>query len=259
MKFNNRYQIGENVCIGKNVKIGDNTIVHDNVTILDNTVISNNCIIGEPTVDYYDFHEKYTNKQTVIGENSLIRSHTIVYCNNELKSGLVTGHHVTIREESRIGINCQIGSYSDIQGFCNIGDYCRFQSYVGIGQGSKIGKCVFLYPFVILTNDPTPPSETILGVEIGDFSVITTSSVLLPGTVLGNLNLVSANSTVNGKFTDDSFISGSPAKYVGKLSKMPFFNEFNLRHYPWMKNFNRNMPWKGTSYVEWAKINDKIS
>ncbi|HPO55886.1 MAG TPA: hypothetical protein PKY46_07770 [Ignavibacteriaceae bacterium] len=255
MKFNNKHVIGKNVKIGNNVKIGDNTIIYDNVTILDDTVIADNCSIGEPLNAYY-FEKKYENPKTIIGSGSLIRSYSIIYASNIIKNKLLTGHHVTIRENSQIGENCQVGSYSDIQGDCEIGDNCRMQSYVGVGKGSNIGNYVFLYPFVILTNDPTPPSETIFGVSIGDYSIITTSSVLLPGTQIGKNCLVSANSCVNGKYEEDSFISGNPAKLIGKLSKMPFFNEMKIRHYPWMNNFDRNMPWNIIGYKEWKKKND---
>ena len=82
MKFNNiNVIISPKAKIGKNVRIGDNTTIYDNVEIGDNTIISNNCIIGEPLNDYY-FNEEYNNPSTIIGENSLIRSHTIIYAGN---------------------------------------------------------------------------------------------------------------------------------------------------------------------------------
>ncbi|NSW45997.1 MAG: N-acetyltransferase [Bacteroidales bacterium] len=253
MKFNNQnIKIGKNVSIGKNVKIGDNTIIYDNVIIGDNTIISNNCVLGEPTASYY-IDENYKNEQLVIGKNSLIRSHTIIYSGSILGDFLQTGHRVTIREKTIAGNHCMFGSYVDIQGYCKIGNYTRFHSYVNIGQYSNIGNFVFIYPFVVLTNDPTPPSDKLIGVLIDNFSQITTASILLPGTHIGKFCLVSANSVVNGKFEDDSFISGNPAKLIGKLSKMPFFNNKGKKHYPWPYNFDRGMPWQGIGYDEWIK------
>ena len=80
MKFNNiNVSIGRNAQIGKNVKIGDNTTIYDNVVIGDNTIIANDCIIGELLNSYYDDIENYKNPETIIGANSLIRSHCIKY------------------------------------------------------------------------------------------------------------------------------------------------------------------------------------
>ncbi|MFN3874268.1 MAG: acyltransferase, partial [Ignavibacterium sp.] len=154
---------------------------------------------------------------------------------------------------SVFGNNCSVGTNSDIQGYCTIGKYCRFHSYVNIGQKSEIGNFVFIYPFVVLTNDPTPPSDNLVGAKIGDFSQVAAGSVLLPGSIIGKHSLISANSTVGGSFDDDSFISGNPAKKIGMLSKMPFFNQKGKRHYPWPYHFKRGLPWAEMGYDEWLK------
>lgn len=257
MKFNNRnVELGKNVDIGKNVKIGDNTIIYDNVKIGDNSVICNNCVIGEPWNDYYS-DINYSNPETIIGSDSLIRSHVIIYSGSQFGSNLITGHRVTIRERTIAGHHCMFGSYTDIQGYCEFGNYNRLHSYVNVGQESHLGDFVFIYPFVVLTNDPTPPSSKLLGVNVGDYSQISTGAILLPGTEIGKFCLVAANSTVGGKFSEDVFISGNPAKSVGKLSKMPFFNTSNNRHYPWPYNFERGMPWEKIGFNNW--VNDKVS
>lgn len=251
MKFNNKnIELGKNLNIGKNVRIGDNTTIYDNVTIGDNTIICDNCIIGEPLNDYY-YNEKYTNPETIIGSESLIRSQTIIYSGSEFGNCLNTGHRVTIREYTKSGHHCMFGSYTDIQGYCNIGNYNRFHSYVNIGQKSDLGDFVFIYPFVVLTNDPTPPSDKLIGVKVGDYSQITTGAILLPAAEIGKYCLVGANSTVGGIFEDDTFISGNPAKAIGKLSKMPFFNIKNKKHYPWPNNFDRGMPWENIGFNNW--------
>lgn len=254
MKFNNRnVYISPKAKIGYNVKIGDNTIIYDNVIIGDNTIICNDCVLGEPLNEYYH-NDKYHNPVLEIGANSLIRSHCIFYAGSKIGDGLTTGHHVTVRENTIAGINCQFGTNCDIQGSCRLGNYVKMQSSVIVGQGSLIGNYVFLYPYVVLTNDPTPPSNTLAGVSIDDFSVITTGTIVLPDTQIGKHSLVAANSAVSGHFTDDSFIAGNPARCVSKLSKTPFFDwETHKRHYPWPKNFKRGMPWNEIGFDKWNK------
>lgn len=258
MKFNNKnIEIAASAIIGKNVEIGDNTIIYDNVEIKDGTIICNNCVIGEPLNCFYH-DSKYVQPKTIIGANSLIRSHTIIYAGCEFGEGLNTGHRATIREFTKTGIHCSIGTNCDIQGECKLGDYNRLQSSVIIGQKSKLGDYVFIYPFVVLTNDPTPPSNNLYGVEIGDYSQIAASSVLLPGAVIGCHSLIGANSSVGGVFEDYSFINGSPAKRVCDIRKAPFFNvESGKRHYPWPKHFERGMPWAGMDYEMWKNNSNK--
>lgn len=254
IKFTGRnIVIGKNVTIGENVRIGDNTIIYDNVEIGNDTVICNDCVLGEPLNDYYN-NSQYENPVLRIGSNCLIRSHTIIYAGSVLGDNLQTGHRVTIRENALVGNNCQFGSYNDIQGHCKIGNYVRCQSYVNIGQLSDIGNYVFIYPYVVLTNDPTPPSMVEKGVKIGDYSVITSATIMLPGAELGKHCMTSANSTVGGSFEDYSFIVGSPAKRVCDIRKAPLFNEHTKkRHYPWPNNFSRNMPWDKIGYEKWKE------
>lgn len=222
LKFRGRNVIvGRNVTFGKNVRIGDNTVIYDNVHIGDNTVVCNDCVLGEPLNDYYH-NTCYENPALFIGADSLIRSHSIFYAGSSFGDKLQTGHRVTVRENAIVGNNCQFGSYNDIQGECVLGDYVRCQSYVNIGQYSKIGNFVFIFPYVVLTNDPTPPSMVQRGVTIGDFSVITSATVMLPGVTLGRHCLTAANSTVGGHFDDYSFIAGTPAKKFVMLGKLHY-------------------------------------
>lgn len=251
MKFTNRnVHIGKNVKLGTNVKIGDDTIIYENVEIGDNTIVCNNSVIGEPINAYY-YDEKYVNPLIVIGANCLIRSHCIFYAGSQFGDNLQTGHRVTIRENTIVGTNCSFGSYTDIQGDCKIGNYNRYHSYVNVGQKSEIEDFVFISPFVVLTNDPTPPSNVLVGVRIRKYTQIATGAILLPGTDIGEHSLVAAGATAGGRFEADSFISGVPAKKIGNLSKMPFFNTNKKRNYPWPFHFDRGMPWEGKAYDEW--------
>jgi acetyltransferase-like isoleucine patch superfamily enzyme len=252
MKFNNKnIQIGLNVSLGKNVKIGDNTTIYDNVIIGENSIICNDCVIGEPLNDYYHNHS-YVQPETVIGANSLIRSHNIIYAASKFGDYLKTGHRVTIREFTNTKNNCNIGTNCDLQGYIEIGEYCRMQSNALIGQYSKIGNFVFVYSFVIFTNDPTPPSNICKGPTVGDYSIIAACSTLMPGITIGNHCLVAANSSVNSNCNDYSFISGNPAKQIFDIRKLALFTK-SFKHYPWPYHFERDMPWNGIGYENWLK------
>ena len=228
---------GKDVCIspsakiGNNVRIGDRTIIYDNVEIGNNTIICNDCVIGEPLNDYY-YQENYENPTTVIGANSLIRSHTIIYADNIIGEGFQTGHRVTIREKTKMGVHCSVGSLSDIQGYSEFGNYVRMHSNVHIGQCSKIGNYCWIYPYTVFTNDPTPPSEICVGPTIGDYSIIATHCLLLPGVKIGRHCLIGACSMVSKNIDDHTVAVGSPAKTIKDISEVKD-RETGESHYPW--------------------------
>lgn len=242
--------------IGKNVKIGDNTIIHDNVEIGDNTIICNNCVIGEPLNAYYSDMERYENPTTSIGANSLIRSHVIIYANNVFGEGLHCGHRATIRENSRFGSHCSIGTLCDIQGHSEFGDYVRMHSNVFIGHFSKIGNYCWIYPYTVFTNDPTPPSNVCIGPTVGDYSIIATHCLLLPGVSIGQHCLIGAFTMVSKDVEDYQVVVGSPGKIVKDIRDVKD-RETGNAHYPWPYRFDRNMPWDNIGYEEWIKTIEK--
>lgn len=252
MKFNNEYKIGKNVTLGKNVRIGDGTVIYDNVKIDDNVIIANNCIIGEPLNDYYT-NSKYTNPKTSIGMNSLIRSHSIIYAGSHFGSHFSTGHRVTIREKTRMGDHCRVGTLCDLQGDLVFGDYCSLHSNVHIGQKSKIGNYVFIFPYVVFTNDPTPPSEICIGPSVGDYSLIATGSLLMPGVKIGKQCLVGAGAVVTKDVEDYSLMLGTPAKRFCDVREIDSREKRGKKHYPWMYNFKRGMPWEKLGYQKWVE------
>lgn len=255
MKFNNRnILISPNAKIGNNVKIGDNTIIYDNVSIGNNTVICNDCVIGEPLFDYYS-NDNYINPVTEINQGAFIRSHNIIYAGSVFGEKFSTGHRVTIREFVKFGSNCRIGTLSDIQGYSSFGNYCWLHSNVHIGQKSIIGNFVFIYPYVIFTNDPTPPSDVCVGPSVGDFSQIAVSSILLPGIEIGKHCLVGANSVVSRNVDDYMLVVGSPAQPIKDVREI-LSRETGQPHYPWPFRFTRGMPWAERGFEEWKDYNE---
>ncbi|MBX3094057.1 MAG: N-acetyltransferase [Cryobacterium sp.] len=218
--------------IAPSVSIGPYTIVHDNVVIGEGTVIGAHCEIGHRA-------SVRSAMPLTIGAESLIRSHSVLYEGSTLGDRLVTGHHVTIREGTVAGIGLQVGTLSDIQGDCVIGDYTRMHSNVHVGQGSTIGSFVWLFPYVVLTNDPHPPSEVRLGVTVHDYAVVATMSVLLPGVRVGEGALIGAHSSVSRDVAADSVVVGSPAKFVGAASDIAYRDGSGAKAYPWRYTFHR--------------------
>lgn len=241
--------IGDNVIIEDDVKIDSYTIIRDNVTIKKGTFVGANCILGEYQMDYYLNKEKQEHP-LIIGEQSLIRSGSIIYGDCNIGDYFQTGHRVTIRERSQIGNHVSVGTLSDIQGYCTIGNYVRMHSNVHVGQKSVIEDFVWLFPYVVLTNDPTPPSNQLKGVTLKSFSVISTGSILLPGITVEGDSLVAAGANVTKDVKKNTVVGGNPAKVISDISKIK--NHITGEEvYPWRYTFKRGMPWEESDYQTW--------
>lgn len=227
--------VSEKARMGSEVEIGPYTIVHSNVVIGDRVKIGSHCEIGIETM-------LGDGSPLVIGDDSLIRSHSVFYESSSFGEGLVTGHSVIVRENTAAGKGFQIGSSCDIQGDCEIGEYVRFQSDVFVGKKTVIGNYVWVLPYAVLTNDPTPPSDTLIGCNIKDFATISASSLILPGVTVNSRSLVAASACVTEDVPGDAVVVGVPAKVVGKAKDIKLRDGSGRSAYPWIEHFHRGYP-----------------
>jgi UDP-3-O-[3-hydroxymyristoyl] glucosamine N-acyltransferase len=233
--------------LGTNITIGPYSLINENVEIGNDVNIGGFCELGVKTA-------VSNGSPLIIGNNSTIRSHSIFYESSKFGDNLVTGHHVTIRENLIAGKNFQIGTLSDLQGDSLIGDYVRFHSNVHIGKKSNIGNFVWIYPYVVLTNDPHPPSNIIKGVTVGNYSVIATMSIIYPGVIIGENVLIGAHSSLRIDAESGMLYSGNPARKICNASKIKLQDGTKKSAYPWTKHFSRNYP---VAIVEkWLENND---
>jgi UDP-3-O-[3-hydroxymyristoyl] glucosamine N-acyltransferase len=244
--------ISEDAKIGQRVTVGANVIIYDNVTLGDDTVVGPNSILGEPTAGYYSTSD-YQNPPLHIGRNSLIRSEAIIYAGSIIGDNFECGHRVTIREQTTIRDHCRVGTLCDIQGHCQIGHHTRLHSNVHIGQQSVVGNFVWIFPYTVLTNDPHPPSNVLVGATVEDYAVIATSVVIMAGVTVGKHALVGAMAMVRSDVQPETVVVGNPAKQVttvkairSKLTGEPV--------YPWPEHFERGMPWAGIGYAAWQRL-----
>jgi acyl-[acyl carrier protein]--UDP-N-acetylglucosamine O-acyltransferase len=227
--------VAPNAKLGTGVEIGPFSIVHNNVVIGARTRIGAYCEMGVPT-------SLGDGSALVIGDDSLIRSHSVFYESSCLGSGLTTGHRVTVRECTVAGNGFQIGTLSEIQGHCQIGHYVRFQSNVFVGGQTKIRDFVWVLPYAVLTNDPTPPSNHLIGCEIQDYAVISAMAVVLPGVVVGERSLIAAHACVTKNVPKYMVVAGVPANIIGDSRSIMRRDASGMPAYPWTTHFHRGYP-----------------
>ncbi len=223
------------VKLGNDVEIGPYSIVHDNVVLGDRVKVGAYCELGIST-------PLGDGTPLEIAEDSLIRSHSVFYESSSFGARLVTGHHVTVRENTRAGAAFQIGTLCEIQGDCLIGDYVRFQSNIFVGKKTQIGNFVWVLPYVVLTNDPTPPSNVLKGCVIEDYASIAAASVVLPGVTVGHHALVAAQACVTKDVPPHMAAAGVPARVICETKEIELRDGSNMPAYPWTMHFKRGYP-----------------
>jgi acetyltransferase-like isoleucine patch superfamily enzyme len=117
----------------------------------------------------------------------------------------------------------------DIKNNVWIGHYCLLDGIGGIriGEGVNIAShtCIYTHSsensirllgekFIEIPAEKRP-GYVIASVNIGEYTFIGTSSVILAGTSIGKGCIIGAGSVVKGDFPDYSVIVGNPAKIVG--------------------------------------------
>ncbi len=235
MTINSLARVASGARLGKNVTIGDFTIVHDSVEIGDDAVIESHCVIGHPT-------PLAEGRPLVIGPGALIRSHSIFYRGSTFGPGLHTGHRVTVRECLTAGVDLQIGTLCDFQGHATIGDHCRTHSSVFIAQRSHIGDFVWLFPHVVFTDDPHPPSDGHhAGPIVEDYAAVGAMACVMPGVRIGTRSLVGAHSLVTKDVDPDTVVGGVPAKRLCATGDVKL-RDGSGPAYPWMRHFHRGYP-----------------
>ena len=184
------------------MKFGSN-VIGKNAQIFDNVML------GFPSRERLG-KEKF--KGVWIGDDAVIRSGTIIYCDVMIGNKFQSGHNVMIREYTYIGDRVSIGTSTIIEGNSILGHDISIQSMVYIPTGTIIGSGVFIGPNAVFTNDKYPPSDKLRSPSIGENAVIGANSTLLPGVCIGKGSFVAAGSVVTKDVPDNMMAIGSPAK-----------------------------------------------
>lgn len=195
--------------IYKNVQLGKNVHIEDGVEI------------GVPPRGREDGE-----LATVIGDDAVLRSHSVIYAGNQIGRGLQTGHHVLIREENEIGDDVSIGSGSIVEHHVVLKDRVRIHSMAFIPEFTWIDEDAWLGPHVVITNARYPMSinvkNELVGARIHRGAKVGANSTLLPGVVLGRDCLVGAGAVVTKNVEPLKVVAGNPARTINEVQNLPY-------------------------------------
>ncbi len=195
--------------------------LYPNVRLGKNVVIEDFVIIGKPPAGAVEGEF-----ETVIGDNAVIRSHTVIYAGNSIGDHFQTGHHVSIREHNRIGDNVSVGTSSVIEHRTTIANGVRIHTQVFVCEFSTLEEDAWLGPNVVLTNAKYPRYEgvkdNLSGVVIGKQAKIGANATILPGIHIAENSLIGAGSVVSKNVPKNEVWVGNPSKKIKNATEIGY-------------------------------------
>ena len=177
------------------------------------------CVLGRPARG-----REPGESPLVIGADSLIRSHTVLYGGVKIGARFQSGHWVLIREDTIVGDDCSIGTGSVVEFSVTIEDAVRLHSQCFVPEYSILESRCWLGPRVVVTNARFPASSrtksSLEPVRIGRAAKVGANATLLPGIVLGAGCLVGAGAVVTRDVPEDTIVVGNPARVMGRVSEL---------------------------------------
>jgi len=120
----------------------------------------------------------------------------------------------------KIGNDCFIGPFVEIQRNVFIHDESRIQSHSFICEGATIGRNSFIGHGTMFVNDkfdsPNIKSWILRKINIGDNVRIGSNSTILPVNI-GNNSIIGAGAVVTKDIPANCIVAGNPAKIIKKL------------------------------------------
>jgi acetyltransferase-like isoleucine patch superfamily enzyme len=184
-------KIFPNVCIGKNV------------------VFQDWVVIGLPPKGV-----EPGELETVIGDNAVIRSHSVIYAGSRIEEGFQTGHRAIIGPGSDIGHKCSIGTNTVVRGFLKLQEGAKIHSRCSIGLFSLVQQKAWVGPRCTLDSNEKHP------VIIASGAILGTTIYVRAGVRVGENALVAAGAIVDKDVNPYHLVAGNPVRSIKDITRL---------------------------------------
>ena len=139
-------------------------------------------------------------------------------------------HFTYVGDDVEIGDNVKIGSLAHIDYDVKIGENTKIEGLAYIPPLSRIGKNAFIGPNAVLTNDPYPMCDKMIGITIEDGAIIGAGAVIKAGVKVGKNSVVAMGAVVTKDVPDNVVVLGNPARV--KYSR----EEYDKKQKEWLES-----------------------
>ncbi|MBE2271666.1 MAG: hypothetical protein IAE80_25760 [Anaerolinea sp.] len=214
--------ISPRAVIEDNVYIGRNTAILAGVHLKRGTVVEDNCIVGKPSrvqmnrfVELvrstperleYEAYDAVIDTPTIIGENVLLHSSTIIYSGCSLDEFVITEDNVVIRWDTRVGASTKLMVGGFIGAYITIGKFSRVGGL--LGNRTTIGDYVTTFGNLLHSYKQYGANRIEPAPIVEDYVMIGYDSNVIGGVTIGKRSYVAAGATVSKDVPPDTVVTG---------------------------------------------------
>ena len=195
--------------------IAASAIIHPGVKFGERVVVEDFCILGVPPTG------SDASQETVVGDDAVIRSFTVIYAGNVIGARFQTGNKANVRENNLIGDDVSIGTLSVVEHDVRIGDRVRIHTQAFVPEYSVLEDECWVGPQAVLTNARFPGSpgvkDTLSGPVLECRAMVGANATLLAGVRIGAGSLVAAGSVVTKDVPPRVIVAGVPAEVIREI------------------------------------------
>jgi UDP-3-O-[3-hydroxymyristoyl] glucosamine N-acyltransferase len=183
--------------------------IYPHVQLGRNVTVGDCAIVGHPVADMAGFQVK-----TIIGDNAVIRSHSIIYAGSRIDNNFQTGHRAIIGPGMEIGRGCSIGTNSVVAGFCKLDHAARIHSLCCVEPFATICERAWVGPSAMIE------SRLDRITVVGAGAILAMRVHLLAGVRVGERALIGTRSTIGNDVTPYRLVIGDPPRAVRTIDKI---------------------------------------
>ena len=183
--------------------------IYPHVQLGRNVTVGDCAIVGYPAADMAEVKVR-----TIIGDNAVIRSHSVIYAGSRIDNDFQTGHRAIIGPGMEIGRGCSIGTNSVVAGFCKLDHAAHIHSLCCVEPFATIGERAWVGPFAMI--ESRLDRITVLGAG----AILAMRVHLLAGVRVGERALIGTRSTIGNDVPPYRLVIGDPPRAVRTIDKI---------------------------------------
>lgn len=205
--------------IGPGCSVGAYAVIWGGTVLRESARVEEHALVGKPERGYAVGHVyPGAGADTVIGEEAVVRSGTVIYAGVEIGAGTVVGHYTLLRSFVVVGTDSELGHHLTVERASSIGAQVRCSPGSHITSSCVLADRVFLGAGVRTVNDreliwrdpnrvpDLVPPRFESGARVGS------GAVILAAVTVGAEALVGAGSVVTRDIPAGSVAYGVPAR-----------------------------------------------
>jgi len=216
--------VEDGAILGEHVRVGYGTVVLSGTRISDGVEVGPGTLLGRrPRAASSSTREVGPVGALVVGPNSVIGAHCIIYSGNEFGHDCYVGDQAWIRENCLFAAEVLIGQTVSVEADVRVGARARIMTGAYITCETSIEEDVFLGPKVITTNERylnMQENPSFKGPIIRAGAAIGAGACLLSGITVGRGAVVGMGAVVLEDVPDSRIFVGVPARDAGEVRRV---------------------------------------